>query len=1217
MIRSAIIFIVLFIFGYNIGYAQAPDVVKRIILIGDAGELHSNGQNAVVDAVRKTFDLQDNRNTILFLGDNVYPRGLPDSSSPKFPTAKEIIDYQINLVRGTKARGYIIPGNHDWDKSKPDGWNIIRNQQQYVDSQHLDNVQFEPKEGCPGPVEVKISDSITLIIMDSEWWVFPYQKPGVESSCDCKDNDEILAKLSEIVALNRNKLIIFATHHPFRSYGIHGGYYTIKQHIFPLTDLNPSLYIPLPVIGSIYPIARGVFGTPEDIPNPKYQQMVKGVEDALKPHGPVVFVSGHDHTLQLIKDKQNAYVVSGSGAKHNRVKQGPKSLFASTANGFSTLELLTDNTVRVQYYFADSGSTPVFSNNLFRLQDIPQQARVYATPAELPPFIKTAADTQYNHVGSFHKFLLGENYRKIWATPMNFPVLDLKTAKGGLKVLQRGGGKQTHSLRLEDSTGTEYAMRSLKKFPLAAVPELLRETIARDVVQDQISAANPYAPLAVSVLAEAAGVPHTNPTFVYLPADTALGAFATDYGNEVYLFEEREPMTGKNDKTYNTPKVLAKIWGDNDVHVDQKSVLRARILDMYIMDFDRHDDQWRWYKESHKGEDYYYPVPRDRDQAFFLNGGLIPRAAARPWLMPAIQGFRDYIPDINGFNFSTRYFDRSFLNEMDEKDWKKQTDKLLKKMTDSVIQAAVNAFPDTIKAQVGAMMLHRLSARRDILEKNTMKYYRFLAKAVDVPATEKNELITVEKQAGGAVALNMFKVSKKGAIQQNIYSRTFDPAVTKEVNVYGMGGNDRFEIKGDHVTPIRIRLIGGKEADTYVDSTSIKAGKRIRIYDQRTGKDTFALTGNEQRRLSNDPDNIRYNRSAFQYEKTMPLIAGGYNRDDGVLLGLGLSVTRHAFRREPFSTKHLFTATHSLATRAWNFRYEGEYTDVVGKSDLLLFARAKAPNNTINFFGYGNETVFDKSNNKTISYYRARYNFYTAEALLRTSFGNHLNIAYGPTFNNYAFNKGENDNRFITDFKDNGLDSAGIYSNKSYAGGKIVATIDTRNNKIIPTRGILWTTTYAGNFGLNSNSHNTTQLQSDLSLYMSFRIPANFVIVSRFGGGKLWGNYEYFQALTVGGVQNLRGYRNFRFAGDANVYNNTEIRVKLFDLKTYILPAGVGLIAFNDVGRVWRENETSHVWHDGYGGGIYIAPINALIITAVVGHSKEETVPYVTFGFKF
>ncbi|WP_143310634.1 BamA/TamA family outer membrane protein [Chitinophaga vietnamensis] len=1216
MIKRALICLLLLLWAAIAVKAQQP-VVKRIILIGDAGELHSNGRNPVVDAVRSTFDLQDSRNTVLFLGDNVYPKGLPDSGSSTYPVAKEILDYQVNLVRGTNSHGIFIPGNHDWDKSKPDGWQVIRNQQQYIDSLHLDNVDFLPKDGCPGPVEVKLSKDVTLIIMDSEWWVFPYAKPGVESSCDCKDKDEVLTKLSEIVALNRNKLIIFATHHPFRSYGIHGGYYTVKQHIFPLTDLKPWLYLPLPVIGSIYPLARGVFGTHEDLPHPKYKEMVKGVEAALRPHGPVVFVSGHDHTLQYIQDQQNSYIVSGSGAKNNRVKRGAKSRFATSDNGFSAIELLADGTVQVQYYLAADTAHPAFSQQLMHLSDLPKEGLQFTQSSSLPAFVSMAPDTQYAHVNKFHLFLLGKNYREIWATPLKFPVLDFRNTKGGLKILQRGGGKQTRSLRVEDSTGTEYAIRSLKKYPLAAIPEMLRETVARELVQDQISAANPYAPLAVSVLAEAADVPHTHPTFVYMPVDTALGIYAHDFGNDVYLMEEREPKTGKNEKTYNTPKVLKKILGDNDIHVDQKAVLRARILDMYIMDFDRHDDQWRWYKEKHKGQDYYYPVPRDRDQAFFVNSGLLPGLISRPWLLPAIQGFRDKIPDINGFNFSARYFDRSFLNELDEHDWKKQSDKFLKRMTDSVLEAAVNAFPDTVKSMLSPWMLNTLKARRGIMEKNIMKYYRFLAKGVDVPGTEKNELFTIDKQAGGAVELNIYKISKKGEVQQNIYSRTFDPKVTKEVNVYGLGGHDRFEIKGDHGTPIRIRLIGGADADTFIDSSTASGGKRIRIYDKRSASDTFQLHGHDKLKLSNKPENIAYDRNAFKYNKLTPMLAGAYNRDDGVLLGVALQYLKQSWRKEPFGAKHTFIATHALATRAWNFKYMGEYTDVIGKSDLLVNASAKAPNNTINFFGYGNETIFDKSNGKRISYYRARFNLYSAEALLRTSLSNHFSLSYGPVVSNYAFNKSENDNRFITNFAVNKLDSASIYNNKSYAGGKVIAQIDTRDNKLIPARGILWTTTFNGNFGLNNNSNHYSSLLTDLSVYMSFRVPANFVIVSRFGGGKVWGNFEYFQAYTIGGVQSLRGYRNYRFAGDAGVYNNTEIRVKLFDLKTYILPAGVGLLAFNDVGRVWTPGETSHVWHDGYGGGIYLAPVNALIVTAVIGHSREETVPYVTLGFKF
>jgi hypothetical protein len=1216
-IITAIVWIWICCYG-NVALAQTNDVVRRIILIGDAGELHNDGHNPVIDAVRKTYHLQDSTNTILFLGDNVYPKGLPDPASPNYEKAREILDYQINLLRDKKANGIFIPGNHDWEKSKPNGWKTIRNQQEYVDGQGLPNVQFLPKDGCPGPIAVPLDNNMTLIIMDSEWWVFPYAKPGEESGCDFKNKDEVLAALADIVSNNRNKLLIFATHHPFRSYGIHGGYYTLKQHIFPLTDLKRNLYIPLPVIGSIYPIARGVFGTPEDLPHPLYQQMIKDVEGVLKENGPAIFVSGHDHSLQLINDKGNHYIVSGSGSKDTRVKKGPKSLFASQLNGFTVLEEKADSTVSVQFFAADNLQQPLFSETLLKIPDVVKQQNIGFTTADsLPAYVEMKPDPQYNRVKSFHRFLLGDNYRSVWDAPVKFPVLNLQKEKGGLKILQRGGGQQTRSLRLADSSGTEYAMRSLKKFPDAAVPEALRETIAKDVVQDQISASIPYGPLVVSSLAEAAGVPHTHPTFVYLPKDTALGVFASVFGDDVYLLEEREPVLGDNDKTYNTLKMLKRIEGDNDERVDQHSVLQARLLDFYIMDWDRHDDQWRWFMRKKDKEKMYYPIPRDRDQAFFVNNGLIPKLAARRWLMPKIQGFSNKIPDINGFNHNARYFDRSFMNELNESDWKKHTQTFLQKMTDSVLEAAVSTLPDTVYALTGPHMLQTLKERRSILEENALKYYRFISRGVDVPGTSKKELFELERLPDGKLAVDIFKISKKGAIEQNIYSRVFDPEVTKEVNLYGLGGGDRFVIKGDHSNRIKVRLIGGQEPDTYIDSAAKYTGKRISIYDLKSGKDSFQLGVNEKLKLSDDAANIQYNRESFKYNILMPMLAGGYNRDDGILLGLGLQYTYHSFRKEPFASRHTFSASHALATRAFNFKYEGEFTDVIGRSDLEIFARARAPHNTINFFGYGNETVFDQSGGKDISYYRARFNLYTVEALLKTKLSNRVNLRYGPNINYYAFDKDDNKNRFITNFPLNKLDSADVFQDKYYAGAKIALQIDTRNNTLIPSRGILWNTSLSGNQGLVANGKQYLQLQTDLSMYMSFRIPANLVIVSRFGGGINFGNYEFFQAISLGGTQNLRGFRNYRFSGSSGVYNNTEIRLKLFDIRTYILPGSLGLIAFNDIGRVWQDGETSHAWHDGFGGGIYFSPVNLLVITAAIGHSKEDTMPYFTFGFKF
>ena len=36
-----------------------------------------------------------------------------------------ILDTQMNLVKNTAARAYIIPGNHDWMQGKPGGWTQV------------------------------------------------------------------------------------------------------------------------------------------------------------------------------------------------------------------------------------------------------------------------------------------------------------------------------------------------------------------------------------------------------------------------------------------------------------------------------------------------------------------------------------------------------------------------------------------------------------------------------------------------------------------------------------------------------------------------------------------------------------------------------------------------------------------------------------------------------------------------------------------------------------------------------------------------------------------------------------------------------------------------------------------------------------------------------------------------------------------------------------
>ncbi len=108
---------------------------------------------------------------------------------------------------------------------------------------------------------------------------------------------------------------------------------------------------------------------------------------------------------------------------------------------------------------------------------------------------------------------------------------------------------QTLSLRLEDSTGREFVLRSIEKCPEKAVPETFRKTFIQDLVQDQISAAHPYAAVVIPSLAEAAGIYHTNPKTVFIPDDPRLGVYRNDFANTLALFEER-PAGDWSDKSF-------------------------------------------------------------------------------------------------------------------------------------------------------------------------------------------------------------------------------------------------------------------------------------------------------------------------------------------------------------------------------------------------------------------------------------------------------------------------------------------------------------------------------------------------------------------------------------------------------------------------------------------------------------------------------------------
>lgn len=837
------------------------------------------------------------------------------------------------------------------------------------------------------------------------------------------------------------------------------------------------------------------------------------------------------------------------------------------------------------------------------------------TFAQTSPDSTTAAGTKPFKTGGGRNFWMGANYRKEWNTVVKAPVLNLGTEKGGLKPVKRGGGKQTRSLRLEDPNGRQYNIRSIQKFITSkTLPADLQSEAAADLVADGVSASYPYSVLSVIPLAEAAGIPHLDTRLVYIGDDPKLDTFRKDFGNMLALYEKKVPDSVQ--KSFDTDEVAEKLKDDNDNAVNQHQLLLVRILDMYVMDLDRHEDQWEWGAFDNGKGKTYYPIAKDRDQAFYTNQGLLPGIVKWPWLVPQLQGFRPRAKNIRRFNFAARNLDRFFLNQLTEAEWRAAAEKFVSQMTDAVIDKAIDQQPPEIRNISGDKIKQILKDRRKYLVDEVIDYYKFISTIVDVTTSDKKELFEITRNDDGSMHVVIFKITKEGNVSTKMYDRLFDAQVTEEVRLYGFGGDDKFVIKGNN-DKIKLRMIGGDGEDVF--ESSVSSGKGGIVYDTKSDKNT--LTGALKDKRSNDTIVNQYQRIYYRYNQNIPFLAVGFNQDDGLSLGFSFTTIHHGFRKEPYKNKNEFAITAALATSAIAFRWNAEYIGTFGRTgDLLTEVEVNAPNNTTNFFGYGSNTVYDKTQPGRFRYYRARYDLGNFSLLYRKRFSPKVWMTIGPTYQFFSLDETDSKNatRFITDIANNGLDPATLFEKQSYIGGKFSLNVDTRDNRVMPRKGINWKTNVRHLSGNTDASYTVTQVNSEFTFYLNI-VPKRLQIANRFGGGHNFGDYEFYQAQYLGSDDHLRGYRKYRFAGDSKIFNNVELRWAAAKFRTYLFPGSLGFHAFYDAGRIFVDEsiDPDPKWKSGYGGGFWIAPLNRLLLNLTYAASKEDKLFLVSLGWKF
>jgi hypothetical protein len=821
---------------------------------------------------------------------------------------------------------------------------------------------------------------------------------------------------------------------------------------------------------------------------------------------------------------------------------------------------------------------------------------------------------EYDHVSRAHRILFGETYRKLWAAPVKVRIIHLATEKGGLTIVEKGGGLQTKSLKLKDASGREWALRSIQKYPERALPPRLKATIAKDILQDQVATGHPFAALTVPPFAAALGIEHSNPEVVYLPDDPALGKYKADFANSVLLLEERDPLNSTD--TDNSEKVEKKLEDDTDNKVDQRMVLRARLLDLFLGDWDRHEGQWRWDKKKDESGVVYLPVPRDRDKVYYNTSGILPWLLSHQALKSNLQGFHKDVRDIAGYNFNNRYFDRYFLNQLNENDWNNEITYVTNTLTDNLIRSAVRRLPDTIYALSGEKIIKTLIERRSMLRKEALKYYQFISLRVDVPASDKNDFFEINHKDDGNVAVGIYKIKKDGSKDKISYQREFDKKVTKEIRLYGFEGNDIFTVNGTAKSPIKVRMIGGKDIDSFYVNNGLYNKRKLYIYDRSDQQNVLPPSALFRNKTSADTSVNKYDIHNFKYDKLGPLAAVAYNLDQGTLLRVGFSYEKHGFRKEPFAEKHMLTANYATSKHSFMFEYSAYLTKVIKDNDLSIDLVSKGPKNVSNFFGIGNETVFLKNMDDAINYYRNHYDVLSGNVRLHRKITESFSINGGMALLYYTSSSSNNQDHFFKSY-DAFHPNENIFSDNYYAGVVGGTTFDTRNNGLFANKGVFWNTELIAMNHLNGNRKSYGQIYSDFSFYIPVSADSNIVIANRIGGGTTVGSPAFFQQMQLGGVHNLRGFHTYRFTGKTMFFHNIDLRFKLFDFNSYLFPGTIGIVGFNDIGRVWVPGEASNKWHDGYGGGVYIVPAELVLIQALVGHSVEGTLPYISIGFTF
>ncbi len=1180
-------------------------------LIGDAGGDSDGGSTYALEAFKKVIDTsQTEGDYVIFLGDNIYDAGLPKKNDKERAEAERRLDIQITAVENFKGNKLFIPGNHDWYSGGVQG---VKRQEDYIEKTLGNNV-FQPENGCPIEM-ISVNDDIELMLLDTQWYLEDWDAhPSINDKCEIKTRAAFFIAIENEFKKNNEKTIVVAMHHPMYTNGVHGGKYSLDKHLYPIQKK-----IPLPGVASLVAQVRSQGGvSPQDRYHNKYNKLMKRLSTLAKNTDKIVFASGHEHSLQYIENNGLKQIVSGAGAKSSAASLGADGLFSYGGQGFAILDIFDDGSSSIKFYAANRGEpTLLYAKEVFKAK---KEIVLDTFSSSFPSTVKaTVYPPETIHTSGVYRSFWGDHYREVYGTPITANVATIDTLMGGFSVDRRGGGHQTRSLRLQDTKNRNFNLRAVRKsavqflqsvaFKDKFVEDEFRETFTEDVILDFYTSGHPFASLAIPVLSNAVGVLHTNPKLIYIPKHNVLGKYNENYGDELYFIEERPDngfldvsSFGNPDGIDSTADLYKNLRKDEKYEVDEPAYIRARIFDMLLGDWDRHADQWRWARFDKDGKKTYKPIPRDRDQVFSKFDGAF--LGLLKTLIPAVKQFQNYdgdLKNIKWINEAGIKMDRALIKNSGQEIWKQQAQYIQDHLSDDVIEAAFKNIPKEVQHIGVEEIKENLKKRRGHIVSIANQYASYLNKLVVITGTDKDDHFEIKREDNETL-VTVSRI-KNGEVKKPYITRRLQSNATKDLWLYGLDDKDTFHVSGTGKNPIRIKLIGGQEKDSY----TIENGRKVKVFEHKTKKNTIVEKDKAIIVRTNDYSLNTYDPLKKKDTQNVVIPAIGSNPDDGLLIGITDIYTTKGFKNDPFTSRHTFKGGYYFATEGFDLNYDGIFTNVINKWGLISGARFTNGSFARNFFGLGNETINDEDN-LSKDFNRVRHSNIAASLGLSNDKAFGGTLSFSASFEVVEVERTEG--RFIEIFDE---DTA-VFDSQPFLGVEANYRFVNADNPANPTRGMEFQTIIGAKRNLNNGSRMYGYVQPKLGFYNALSRNRKWVLKTLVQAHiNIGDDFEFYQAATLGARTGLRGYRFDRFTGESAFAGSADLRYSFNRFRTAILPIQMGVFGGIDLGRVWVDGENSKKWHNDFGGGLWINMVET--VSGQVGAFAGEDGMRIDFRF--